>query len=65
MACPVCYSAADPLVRGSLNAGILVLLGVTASVLACLARFMWLLARRSARIAHEATEGAAREAQRA
>ena len=34
MACPVCYSAADPLVRGSLNAGILVLLGVTTTLFA-------------------------------
>ncbi len=57
MSCPVCYSAADPLVRGSLNAGILVLLGVTAGVLACLGRFMFVLARRAALADQEVERG--------
>jgi hypothetical protein len=53
MACPVCFgSAADPAVRESMNAGILVLLGVTAVVLACFLRFFVALARRSREAAH-------------
>ena len=56
MSCPVCFSdGADPVVRESLNAGILVLLGVTAGVLGCFARFFLSLARRS-RQAHLAEE---------
>ncbi|MEQ1574668.1 MAG: hypothetical protein ABL993_10525 [Vicinamibacterales bacterium] len=47
MACPVCYSAADPVVRESLNAGIGVLLAVTAVVLAIFARFIASIARRA------------------
>ena len=53
MACPVCFSAVtDPAVRESMNAGILVLLGVTAVVLACFLRFFVALARRSRDAAH-------------
>ena len=37
MACPVCFGGDDLAVRESLNAGIGVLLGVTAVVLACFA----------------------------
>jgi hypothetical protein len=47
MACPVCFSAVEPSIRESMNMGILVLLGVTAAVLTCFARFFLLLARRS------------------
>jgi hypothetical protein len=47
MACPVCFGGEDAVVRESLNAGIGVLLGVTAVVLALLARFMVQLARRA------------------
>ena len=53
MSCPVCFSAAaDHTVRESMNAGILVLLGVTFTVLAGFARFVFLLARRSREAAH-------------
>ena len=47
MACPVCYSAADPVVRESLNAGIGVLLVVTGVVLAGFGRFIVSLMRRA------------------
>jgi len=47
MACTVCFGAVEPLVRESMNAGILVLLGVTVVVLSCFARFFVALARRS------------------
>jgi hypothetical protein len=47
MACPVCFGGDDTLMRESLNAGIGVLVGVTAIVLACFARFVVKLARRS------------------
>jgi hypothetical protein len=56
MACPVCFGGDDAVVRESLNAGIGVLLGVTAVVLALLARFMVQLARRSRGAAAELTE---------
>ena len=46
-ACSVCFGAVEPIVRESMNAGILVLLGVTAVVLGCFARFFLALARRS------------------
>ena len=46
MACPVCFGGEDTVVRESLNAGIGVLMGVTAIVLAGFARFMVVLARR-------------------
>lgn len=51
MACPVCYNAAaaDDTVRTSLNLGILLLLGVTAGVLAGFLRFIISIARRSSR----------------
>ena len=42
--CAVCFQGADPVMRESLNAGILVLLGVTGVVLACLASFFVRLA---------------------
>lgn len=45
--CPVCYQPVDEVVRSSLNLGILVLLGTTAAVLVCFARFFLSLARRS------------------
>jgi len=47
MACPVCFGGEDTVMRESLNAGIGVLMGVTAIVLAVLARFIVVLARRS------------------
>jgi hypothetical protein len=50
--CAVCFSGADPLARAGLNAGIIVLLGVTAAVLACFACFFIRLARRSRASAH-------------
>ena len=52
MACPVCFSAVTDPARESMNAGILVLLGVTAVVLACFLRFFVALARRSRQAAH-------------
>ncbi|HVG54603.1 MAG TPA: hypothetical protein VM846_09250 [Vicinamibacterales bacterium] len=50
--CPVCFSGADAVTRETLNAGIGVLLGVTAVVLALFARFFLKLARRSREAAH-------------
>ena len=47
MACPVCFGGEDTVMRESLNAGIGVLMGVTAIVLAGFARFIVMLARRS------------------
>jgi hypothetical protein len=47
MACPVCFGGDDALMRESLNAGIGVLMGVTAIVLAFFARFVVNLVRRS------------------
>ena len=49
MSCPVCFnaSAADETVRASLNLGILVLMGVTAVVLAGFLRFIISIARLS------------------
>jgi maltodextrin utilization protein YvdJ len=47
MACPVCFGGEDTVMRESLNAGIGVLMGVTTIVLATLARFIVVLARRS------------------
>ncbi len=46
MACPVCFGGEDTVMRESLNAGIGVLMGVTAIVLAGFARFILVLARR-------------------
>ena len=47
MACPVCFGGDDNLMRESLNTGIGVLMGVTAIVLACFARFVVALVRRA------------------
>ena len=47
MACPVCFGGDDTLMRESLNAGIGVLMGITAIVLAFFARFVVNLARRA------------------
>ena len=52
MACPVCFGGEDAAARESLNAGIGVLMGVTAIVLACFARLFVTLARRSRESAH-------------
>lgn len=52
MACPVCFGAIEPSIRESLNIGILVLLAVTAGVLACFARFFLVLAKRARHAAH-------------
>lgn len=52
MSCPVCFGGEDPVFRESLTAGIGVLLGVTAVVLGCFARFFLSLARRSREAAH-------------
>lgn len=60
MACPVCFSTAEPAVRESLNAGIFVLLGITAIVLGCFMRFFVALARRSRASAHLVGETAER-----
>lgn len=47
MSCPVCFGGEDTAMRESLNAGIGVLMGVTAIVLAGFARFIVMIARRS------------------
>jgi len=47
MACPVCFGGEDTAMRESLNAGIGVLMGVTAIVLSGFARFIVMLVRRS------------------
>jgi hypothetical protein len=49
MGCPVCFNAAtaDDTVRTSLNLGILVLMGITACVLAGFMRFIISIARKS------------------
>ena len=47
MACPVCFGGDDVLMRESLNAGIGVLMGVTAIVLAFFARFIFKLVKRA------------------
>ena len=47
VACAVCFRGGDALARESLNTGIVVLLAVTAFVLACFALFFVALARRS------------------
>jgi hypothetical protein len=48
--CAVCFNGAEPVMRDSLNAGILVLLGVTAVVLAAFAAFFVRLARAARRV---------------
>lgn len=50
--CPVCFNGADAVTRETLNAGIGVLMGITATVLALFARFFVKLARRSRTSAH-------------
>jgi hypothetical protein len=52
LACPVCYTAADPAITDSLNAGILVLLGATGLVLAAVGGFIVTLVRRARRMPH-------------
>lgn len=52
--CEVCFRGADPAMRDSLNAGIFVLLGVTAVVLGCFAYFFVALARRARAVPPEA-----------
>jgi hypothetical protein len=47
VACAVCFVGTDPVMRDSLNAGILALLGVTGVVLAAFAYFFVRLAQRS------------------
>ena len=56
--CQVCFRGTDAVVRDSLNAGILVLLGVTAVVLGCLAYFFVGLARRARAAEHRLEEDA-------
>ena len=56
MSCPVCFGGDDLAIRESLNAGIGVLLGVTAVVLGGFARFIFRLARRSREHAHMVEE---------
>jgi len=58
MACPVCFTGDDPILRDSLSAGIGVLVAVTLVVLACFATFFVVLARR-ARAAAMADDGGA------
>ena len=58
--CAVCFSGAEPVMRDSLNAGILVLLGVTGVVLASFAAFFVRLAT-GAKRAGELTAAAADE----
>jgi hypothetical protein len=48
-ACVVCFSSFDPLVRESVNTGILVLLTITSVVLLGFAGFVVRIARRSGR----------------
>jgi len=52
MACPVCFGGDDLAIRESLNAGIGILLGVTAVVLGAFLRFFIRLARRSREYSH-------------
>ena len=59
--CPVCFTGADPVARETRNAGIGVLRGVTAIVLALFARFFVTLARRSRAAAHLVEHGARRQ----
>ena len=47
MACPVCFTGDDPVVRESLTAGIGVLVGITLVVLTAFASFFVVLARRA------------------
>lgn len=47
LACPVCYGASDSPMTDAMNTGILVLLGVTASVLTAFAAFFLRLRKRA------------------
>ncbi|MGD9904455.1 MAG: hypothetical protein AB7U83_13405 [Vicinamibacterales bacterium] len=47
MACPVCFTGDDPILRDSLTAGIGVLVAVTLVVLVAFAAFFVVLARRA------------------
>jgi hypothetical protein len=49
--CSVCFKGTDPVMTGSLNAGILVLLATTACVLGCFGYFFVRLARRARDVA--------------
>jgi hypothetical protein len=46
-ACPVCFGASDSLMAEGMNAGIFVLLGVTATILATIAVVGWRIAGRA------------------
>lgn len=48
-ACPVCFGAADSPMAEGMNAGIFVLLGVTATLLAAIAVVGWRIAARGRR----------------
>lgn len=52
LACAVCFVGTDPVMRDSLNAGILALMGVTTVVLIAFAYFFIRLAQRSRLAAH-------------
>jgi hypothetical protein len=45
--CAVCFRGTDPVMTGSLNAGILVLMATTAGVLGCFGYFFVRLAQRA------------------
>lgn len=60
--CVVCFSATDPVARDSVNAGIFVLLAVTAAVLGGFAAFIARLVWRSRR--HGVVTGAAVDLER-
>lgn len=48
-ACPVCFGASDSPMAQGMNAGVLVLLGVTATLLAAIAVVGWRIAARGLR----------------
>ena len=48
-ACPVCFGASDSPMAEGMNAGVLVLLGVTATLLAAIAVVGWRIAARGRR----------------
>jgi hypothetical protein len=55
--CQACFNGAEPAMRDSLNAGILVLLGVTGLVLTAFGAFFLQLARRARAAAPPGGEG--------
>ena len=63
LACAVCFVGTDPVMRDSLNAGILALIGVTTVVLMAFAYFFIRLAQRSRSSAHLVTEQPVRPVQ--